>query len=529
MALLDEKRDAFVVRIVYDGPPFSGKTTTLRMLSSGLSRPLESPEEHEGRTLFFDWLDYTAGRFEGRPIRCQVVSVPGQRRLSQRRRQLLAEADSVVFVADTGTLGMELSLKYARELSAFIAKLDAPRPGIVVQANKRDVEDALPIPQVLEAFRSIGVEAALIETTANSGSGVRETFLFGVRLALDRVRELAARGLLKSGRPDVDSAPELLKQIGQSDGVSAGSVVGDQGGPAATEPTDSAGSRAPERLEGNERGTEPTSAPVVEAVREALSAEQGRLPNPSPPARASVLPDPTVPSGLIWPPIEGRIILQQALSAGSPTVRRLQSGHWYAYSQTGWRLHSRFNDLFEDQNAGRSALVEWARVHVRNQELLSGRRCIVLSEDGSGWRLWQIVGAVRSLDVFLAEEQRSSSRRRAVEALLVATSKLLGAADLFNRATTRLPVGLATIAADEAEPRYLGMMPGFDVEERSARAPIDAAAIVMDRMNGSVAKFAAQFGREALAADLQAIAPSSSAGTAAVDTLSEIFRTVQAA
>src|SRR5690606_19480358 len=121
VSVLDVAGNATVIRVVYDGPPFSGKTTTLRALSADLARPLETPQEAAGRTLFFDWVDYTGGRFEGRPIRCQVVSVPGQRALRERRRRLLEDADAVVFVADTGRLGLELSLQYARELRELLA------------------------------------------------------------------------------------------------------------------------------------------------------------------------------------------------------------------------------------------------------------------------------------------------------------------------------------------------------------------------------------------------------------------------
>ena len=66
MARLDLDRDCVVVRIVYDGTARSGKTTTLRSLGVSLGREVETPAETEGRTLYFDWLDYTGGRFDQR-------------------------------------------------------------------------------------------------------------------------------------------------------------------------------------------------------------------------------------------------------------------------------------------------------------------------------------------------------------------------------------------------------------------------------------------------------------------------------
>jgi hypothetical protein len=96
MAIIDETRGVLVVRIVYDGPALSGKTTSLRALAQGVSSKLECPAELAGRTLFFDWVDYVGGLFDGRQIRCQIVSVPGQRELAHRRQMLVETADAVI-------------------------------------------------------------------------------------------------------------------------------------------------------------------------------------------------------------------------------------------------------------------------------------------------------------------------------------------------------------------------------------------------------------------------------------------------
>ena len=508
MALLDEKRETLVVRIVYDGPPFSGKTTTLRALSNGFSRTLESPEEHDGRTLYFDWLDYTAGRFEGRPIRCQVVSVPGQRSLIARRRRLLRDADSIVFVADTGSLGLNLSLRYAQELRGLINSFDQPHPGIVIQANKRDVDDALPVPEILNGFRSVGVEAALVETSATSGSGVREAFLFGVRLALDRARELNARGLLRSGRPHIDSSGDLLRELTGSD---------------ADERQGSTPTRPPGGPIGQGRAPPPTPAPnsVGAILREGLASEHGLLASAQVRHSDISLPDPSAPSGLIWPPVEGRIIVQQALAATKLEIRQLPSGDCCVDSPNGWRLHSRARDLFSDQNNARSALVEWARLHVRNQSLLSERRCVVLSVDEDRWRLWQIVGQARSLEEFLTFETDETSVRKAAAALLVAATKLIAAAQTFDDATIALRADLRTVAAESAEPRYVDLMPAFDAVRTTGAQPDVTVpkTFILDRMTAPITDCIERFGRDPLLAEFAVIGESSGDGRQVVDVL----------
>src|ERR1700761_5646260 len=106
MAILDPRSDAVVIRVVYDGAPMAGKSTSVRALGRGLGGKVVTPAEISGRTLYFDWLDYTGGLFEGRRIRCQIVSVPGQAALAPRRRHLLESADAVVFVGDSTPAGL---------------------------------------------------------------------------------------------------------------------------------------------------------------------------------------------------------------------------------------------------------------------------------------------------------------------------------------------------------------------------------------------------------------------------------------
>lgn len=408
MSVLDVQGNAMVIRVVYDGPPFAGKTTTLRALSADLSRPLETPQEAAGRTLFFDWLDYTGGRFEGRPIRCQVVSVPGQRALRERRRRLLAEADAVVFVADTGRLGLDLSLQYARELREFLARAEAPQPGVVVQANKRDVEDALEMPEVIAAFRKQGLEVAFVESTATTTAGVKQAFLFAVRLALDRARDLARAGRLATGRPEIDTAKDLLERI-------------EPGAVAATRARDDHN------------------------------------------ASRDWLPDPDVPSGLIWPPIQGRIMLQQACAGLPPTAQSDAAGDITIVSRTGWRVYSRAADAFDDMETGRKTLAQWARLHAWNSQWISQRRSVVLSpRAGERWRLWQVVGEERSLQDALLADSAQISVAECVDRLVSASRQLIDAIAAFRSATVRLPATLGTISADGTQPRYIGLMPGCD-------------------------------------------------------------------
>src|SRR5262249_45892072 len=150
--------------------------------------------------LYFDWLDYTGGLFEGHRIHCQIVSVPGQSMLAPRRRRLLESADVVIFVGDSTAASIGADRAYLRGLRSVLERIQPP-VGIVFQANKRDNPDAVPIEAVRSMLAELELRVGVVESVATDSSGIRETFVFAVRLALDRVRELMRSGEFLTAPP----------------------------------------------------------------------------------------------------------------------------------------------------------------------------------------------------------------------------------------------------------------------------------------------------------------------------------------
>ncbi len=213
MATIDPERNVVIVRILYDGPPLSGKTTNIKALRHTLANTgaLFTPEEEQGATLLFDWLDYKGGTFGGRPIACQIVTVPGQPTLRQRREYLLGTADVVVFVLDSRVTHVAAGLLYYQMLNEKLAHQAAPLPKIIVQANKQDCPDALSREQ-LQFFFNENTE--ITESAASDSRGVRETFVFAVRLALERLKALMEQGKqVIETAPDSNSPEALLRQL----------------------------------------------------------------------------------------------------------------------------------------------------------------------------------------------------------------------------------------------------------------------------------------------------------------------------
>lgn len=205
MAAVDAS-GALILRIVYDGPPEAGKTSSLVSLSELLSREFVSFDTAGGRTLYFDWVEYIAGSYEGLPVRCQVVSAPGQELLIDRRNMLLSEADAVVFVVPANRKDIEDLIRAAH---ARMSQQGALAPRMIIQLHKQDAPDAIRADALLARLKDLNV--SVVGTSVVEAMGIRETFVLAVRLALKRVALLKAQGTLPTAAP---LAPQhLLEQL----------------------------------------------------------------------------------------------------------------------------------------------------------------------------------------------------------------------------------------------------------------------------------------------------------------------------
>lgn len=136
-------------KIVYWGPGESGKTTNffrlrekfdLLKLTQGYSI-----ETTEGRTLWEDSL-YLLFKFTLHDIKfniiCHVVTCTGQERFLSTREYVLDGADGIMFIGDSDPEKVEQNKRSFRELVSFAKPKNIP---YLIQLNKRDLEDAIPI------------------------------------------------------------------------------------------------------------------------------------------------------------------------------------------------------------------------------------------------------------------------------------------------------------------------------------------------------------------------------------------------
>jgi signal recognition particle receptor subunit beta len=457
MALIDSEASEIVIRLVYDGPPEAGKTTSLRALAGSLAQNTYTPAEGpDGRTLWFDWMEYLGGRFEGCQIRCQIVSVPGQRTLGARRRRVIEGADVVVFVADSSARETARTLAYLLELREMLAGAASP-VGVILQANKRDLADAIPLDELRQRLAEAGWPIGVVESIASDGTGIREAFVYAVRLALDRVRDLMTRNALPTAPVGPTTAEELLRVLRGDDAARLPPIVVESG----------PGSLASALL------------------REVLSCEESaaRASGAHTPARGDPKPpDAAVPIGAIWPPVEGRAILSE-LAQVALVPRRLSSGDWAAGLGSGWRVVSHRDAAFASLDQGRAALIQWARQHAGAAGTISPRRCIVIADDGhGGWRLWQIVRAETSLREAIDGALRDHRGDSVVPRLCQLAQLLLDADAKLARLPLALPCNLDCIGVTDGLAVYVGLMPDASTASTVARPRSDPRALVTGQL-----------------------------------------------
>ncbi|MDF1741523.1 MAG: GTPase domain-containing protein [Verrucomicrobiales bacterium] len=178
MALVRHDTQEVQFKLVYCGPPEGGKTTNLhyihRRLDSYLRGDLISVATDQNRTISFDFLPIHTTEIEGYQTRFQLYTVPGQDVLSETRKNVLAGADGVVFVADStpSRLGANLSAFNNCREALRENRIDPDRLPISFQYNKRDRADAT-CPDLFDEM--FGVRRASFLACATSGYQVFAT------------------------------------------------------------------------------------------------------------------------------------------------------------------------------------------------------------------------------------------------------------------------------------------------------------------------------------------------------------------
>src|SRR6185295_8036001 len=182
---MDVAERQLTLKLVYYGPPLSGKTSNLRALYGAVDKlnrgRLMTLDTRDDRTLFFDLLPVFF-RASGFSFRIKVYTVPGQPVHEATRKVVLANADGVVFVADSQPDHGAPNLQSWHNLTANLKAQGLDQVPVVVQYNKRDLADAVALAEV---DRFGDPTRKIHEACATAGTGVVETFFALVGCAWD--------------------------------------------------------------------------------------------------------------------------------------------------------------------------------------------------------------------------------------------------------------------------------------------------------------------------------------------------------
>ncbi|MBC8066968.1 MAG: GTPase domain-containing protein [Deltaproteobacteria bacterium] len=166
-------------KIVYYGPGLCGKTANLQHIFE-VSKPeskgkMISLATETDRTLFFDFLPIDLGSIRGYKVRFHLYTVPGQVFYDASRKLVLRGADGIVFVADSQPSRTEANIESLDNLEVNLREcnLAIDTVAMVVQYNKRDLADVMPVEKMREQLNPRGVPD--FEATAKTGAGVLET------------------------------------------------------------------------------------------------------------------------------------------------------------------------------------------------------------------------------------------------------------------------------------------------------------------------------------------------------------------
>ncbi len=180
-------------KIVYYGPGLSGKTVNIKWIYEHV-RPENRGElvtlaTETERTLFFDFVPIEISNVKGFKVRFHLYTTPGQIIYQASRKLILKGVDGIVFVADSQEERHDANLDTLDDMIENLKdyKMDIEKIPLVIQYNKRDLPNALPVDILrrdLNRWNRPDFEAIAIK-----GVGVLETFKEITKQVLRKLKE----------------------------------------------------------------------------------------------------------------------------------------------------------------------------------------------------------------------------------------------------------------------------------------------------------------------------------------------------
>jgi signal recognition particle receptor subunit beta len=268
-------------KVVYYGPGMSGKTTNLEIVHQ------KAPEENKGeltsistdgdRTLFFDFMPLDLGNVAGMRTKFQLYTVPGQVYYNSTRKLVLQGVDGVIFVADSDPEKMDENIESYANLIENLAEYgkDVRELPHVLQYNKRDLPNALPVAEIDKKLNKFGVPT--FEAVAYTGEGVFPTLKTLAAMVLESIEKIDGRNPRKAAPAKPAAAPAKA------------AAAPAKAAAAPAKPAATAAGKAPARPAAAATATAPAAKPAASPRKPAAAAAAAPA-APARPARAAAAP-----------------------------------------------------------------------------------------------------------------------------------------------------------------------------------------------------------------------------------------------
>lgn len=180
MSFINHNAKEIHCKIVYYGPSLGGKTTNIQWVYQSLANDQRSKlvalNTEIERTLFFDFLPLEVGEIRGFQTRFHLYTVPGQVIYDASRKLILKGLDGVVFVVDSQADRLEENIESMKNLEKNLEQqgYNIREIPLVIQYNKRDLPNALPIKELRKHLNLYNAEE--VEASAFEGKGVLDSF-----------------------------------------------------------------------------------------------------------------------------------------------------------------------------------------------------------------------------------------------------------------------------------------------------------------------------------------------------------------
>jgi signal recognition particle receptor subunit beta len=180
MSIINFKNREISCKIVYYGPSWGGKTTSIQAIHEAIPQQkrskLQAIDTEGDRTLFFEQFAVDLGDCGGMNVRFMVYGVPGQIYYKSTRKTVLQGCDGIVFVADSEATRMDENVESLQDMKELLAEhaIEYASLPLVIQYNKRDLQDIFPVEQLEQTLNLKAVPS--FETVAIESKGVQEAF-----------------------------------------------------------------------------------------------------------------------------------------------------------------------------------------------------------------------------------------------------------------------------------------------------------------------------------------------------------------